>query len=395
MNKSQFKKNVGDRFRLRPRPYDLNVSPIDDEWILEHATDHVRLRNARTNGQLMLGFDHMQKFSSDPERGADAGFLLLDVNVVEQPDGRFTYEPIIRGGSGDRPVVPPALTWQDIEGRFQDLRKQESEVADGGRGERPLSAVTSAEPDQPEQWGLMGGSMATQADTDRLCRIAGGKLRDPKWRREEADDFARWLGFVAEVGGHTRHLHSASRRGDQPTIYRDDYWIRDLVPECVAAVREALTREQLGTYATPEKRTHQWASAFWKKGGVQSIRVKNETDDVMTGIKVIVRDIEWRNERSKWVIASDVPENYFPKILSAGSSRITSGAHADFTFISEPTLTEPRIQMQDLDGSNMKSLRLDQHGDRRVRLEIVGDGQRAESMTLVFRWEKNKAPEAL
>src|SRR5688572_23774756 len=111
MNKTQFTKNVGHCFRLKPQAYLRDGSQVNDDWILEEIADHyVRFRNSRISAPLILGYDHIQKFLTDPERGTDFGILTLDVNVVEQPDGRFTYDAVVRGGSGDRPVIPAAPT---------------------------------------------------------------------------------------------------------------------------------------------------------------------------------------------------------------------------------------------------------------------------------------------
>jgi len=77
------------------------------------------------------------------------------------------------------------------------------------------------------------------------------KLLEAKWGRTEENDIDRWLGFVVEVGRHERHLHSVGYGAGLPREERDEFWIRELVPECIAAAREALAREQTGEYVAP------------------------------------------------------------------------------------------------------------------------------------------------
>jgi hypothetical protein len=104
MNKDLLRKNIGKPVRFRPPAVTRDGQECDDKWIIEAVDDNVRLRNGRTNSPLILGSDHIQKYTSDPGTGPEHGFLVLDVNVIEKNDGRFDVEPIVRGGRGDPPT---------------------------------------------------------------------------------------------------------------------------------------------------------------------------------------------------------------------------------------------------------------------------------------------------
>jgi len=499
MNKQQLERNIGTVGRLRPPAKDENDGHLDDDWIIERVTDtSAMLTHVRSGAALLLGLDHIKERMSDPDRdGGDGprfGFLLLNVEVHRRADGVFVSEPIVpRLG---RSVPPregtsisrsgPTLSWLDIEARFKELRQQEITDAKSG-SDRLVSALTGAEPGQPEQWRLMGGNHAIQADVHRLCRIAGGKLKDAKWQRPEDEDFARWIGFVVEVGGHTRHLHGESYGANQPRVERDDYWIRDVVPECIAAVREALAREQIGAFTTPKPQpprkglvqlfthtragdrhavapqqveswftqagwevvrgttslqihadgvwihggrpserqmAHEWLlahgiearldereedvpvqviigreirkdpaqdtfSAFWKKGGVQSIRVKNRSMETLTGVAVVIDAIEWWfAEHQQWAPCEDGRPDFFPKKLTGGTSRLTPGEEADFTFINEPNVNPPRMQFHEIHGGGLDSFTLERRGHRRVVFRVVSDQRPAFKATLPLQFDK-------
>jgi hypothetical protein len=138
------------------------------------------------------------------------------------------------------------LSWLQLEDRFKDLRKKELEQVRSVLSF--LSAVTRAE-SGGESWMLTGGSEATRAEANRLCRIGGRKLKMVKWElspevAQATDDFNRWLYFVAEAGKHTRHLHSSSSGEGIVPSERSDYWLHNtMVEDSIAACVECIARE--------------------------------------------------------------------------------------------------------------------------------------------------------
>jgi hypothetical protein len=105
MNADQFRKNVGHRVRLRPqarRPASPKELPrIDDEWMVEGVEPRgTTLRNLRTDHAVIIGWDHLHSFHSDPGRDADGirrGFARLRVQVFLHADGRVEIEPLEPG----------------------------------------------------------------------------------------------------------------------------------------------------------------------------------------------------------------------------------------------------------------------------------------------------------
>jgi hypothetical protein len=66
--------------RLRPVPRDASGVPLDWEWRIQQAT-----RQAVPIGSGAYGFtlnpDNIRGFTSDPSRGADHGFLELNIQL--------------------------------------------------------------------------------------------------------------------------------------------------------------------------------------------------------------------------------------------------------------------------------------------------------------------------
>jgi hypothetical protein len=92
MNKDQMKNNVGKRVLLQPPArrvqLDGSVQPAepDDWWLVEEVTAAgVTISDPRTGNVRVLGYDHIQKFTSDqPRDGFERGFLTLHVQLVMQ-----------------------------------------------------------------------------------------------------------------------------------------------------------------------------------------------------------------------------------------------------------------------------------------------------------------------
>jgi hypothetical protein len=92
MNKDQMKNNVGRRLLLQPparrlRPDgSIQVPPSDDWWLVEDVTSAgVNISDPITGMKRILGYDHIQKYTSDLARdGHERGFLTLLVQLVVQ-----------------------------------------------------------------------------------------------------------------------------------------------------------------------------------------------------------------------------------------------------------------------------------------------------------------------
>lgn len=105
MNKDQLKKNAGKQVLLRPAAIGAATDGHDDEWVVSDVGDVVELVNLRTEHRVVLGFDAIISFTSDPSResgdGVKRGFLQLSVQVEIADDGQARIEPLpfARGGN--------------------------------------------------------------------------------------------------------------------------------------------------------------------------------------------------------------------------------------------------------------------------------------------------------
>jgi hypothetical protein len=93
MNKDMMKKNVGSHVLLQPPAYHLDHNGLevklvidDDWWLVQNVTDDgVTISDPRTGHVRLLGYDHIQKFTSDGVKsGSKRGFLTLLVQVYVQ-----------------------------------------------------------------------------------------------------------------------------------------------------------------------------------------------------------------------------------------------------------------------------------------------------------------------
>lgn len=94
MNKDQMKNNVGKRVLLQPAARRLHsdgsveAPPPDDWWLIEEVTPAgVEISDPGTGLHRVLGYDHIQKFTSDQSRdGFERGFLTLHVQLIVHRD---------------------------------------------------------------------------------------------------------------------------------------------------------------------------------------------------------------------------------------------------------------------------------------------------------------------
>src|ERR1700691_390587 len=90
MNKDQMRNNVGKRVLLQPAARRLQSdgsvqAPMRDDWwlIVEVTPAGVMISDPGTGNCRVLGYDHIQKFTSDqPQDGFERGFLTLHVQLV-------------------------------------------------------------------------------------------------------------------------------------------------------------------------------------------------------------------------------------------------------------------------------------------------------------------------
>lgn len=87
MNKKMLRKSVHHLVRLWPvarRFNDFDELPrIDDDWIVRQVNDiGVEISNLRNDHSLILGFDHIREYISDPNREyGDPKFGILELSI--------------------------------------------------------------------------------------------------------------------------------------------------------------------------------------------------------------------------------------------------------------------------------------------------------------------------
>ncbi len=125
MNKKQLEQNVGSRGRLRPPAKGAGGADIDDDWLITKVTDStVELTHMPTNEQATLGLDHVKERMSDTSRdepGPRYGFLVLNVHVLQQPDGCFVAEPLVARLGG---AAAPAIVQRPAVEQGRGIRKE-------------------------------------------------------------------------------------------------------------------------------------------------------------------------------------------------------------------------------------------------------------------------------
>jgi hypothetical protein len=84
MTKDKLKQNLFYVVQLHPLAIRVDQGSVNDDWRIEAVADSVKLKNIRTEIYLILGFDHIHSFSTNPARDWDGnkhGFLDLNVQV--------------------------------------------------------------------------------------------------------------------------------------------------------------------------------------------------------------------------------------------------------------------------------------------------------------------------
>jgi hypothetical protein len=117
MNTKQLSKAIGELFRLRPRPLQVDTNgtrlpPCDDQWRLDSVAEQparIRLTNVRTSHTLELESDNIQE-----RRSPD--FLLLRCQVILKQTG-LELEPISKGA----PIQPEPVIFGSVVESLKDV----------------------------------------------------------------------------------------------------------------------------------------------------------------------------------------------------------------------------------------------------------------------------------
>ena len=105
MNREQLKKSAGKTLRLQPQALGPRGEARDDDWTLrpDPSRDNATLTNVKTGGSVVVGFDHIHSYMSDPGRGDNFGFLQMLSQVRINMVGQIRAEPV-----PPRPTAPVA-----------------------------------------------------------------------------------------------------------------------------------------------------------------------------------------------------------------------------------------------------------------------------------------------
>ena len=114
MNRQMLKRAEGKRLRLRPFARGAHGQPLDDDWTiaLNADADYATLTNTRSGQKVVIGFDHVYSYTSDPAQCDNCGFLTMLSEIQTTPEGQMTAEPIPPRAAG---TVQPQLNPLIIE----------------------------------------------------------------------------------------------------------------------------------------------------------------------------------------------------------------------------------------------------------------------------------------
>src|SRR2546430_9519392 len=169
MNHDQFKRCIDQTLRLEPAAIGPNGRPVDDDWRIVAVNADGKaatLRNLTRGRELVIGFDHVKNYDTDPARGAGHGFLNMLWQVRIDREGRITGRPIpARAAEAPAPEFQPLvvndgdavrhLTWAERDGTVALLPEGEARQLYGtfvGLCD-PLRVETNREPqfDAPDR----------------------------------------------------------------------------------------------------------------------------------------------------------------------------------------------------------------------------------------------------
>jgi hypothetical protein len=162
MNQDQFRRCIGQTLRLEPRAIGPDDRPVDDDWTVvdvDAQRKAATLRNLTRGGELIVGFDHVKGYDSDPARGDGFGFLNMLWQVRIERDGGISARPIpARASAAPGPEFDPLvvndgaaerhLTWASRDASIALLPEGEARqlLETFGRVCDALRAETAREP---------------------------------------------------------------------------------------------------------------------------------------------------------------------------------------------------------------------------------------------------------
>jgi hypothetical protein len=119
MNHDQFRNCIGQTLRLQPAAFGPDGRAVDDDWTVVDSDPQRKaatLRNLTRGGDVVVGFDHVKNYDTDPARGDRHGFLNMLWQVRIDRDGRITGGPIpARAAAPPTPEFDPLIV-NDGEG---------------------------------------------------------------------------------------------------------------------------------------------------------------------------------------------------------------------------------------------------------------------------------------
>lgn len=138
MNHDQFGRCMGQRLRLEPAAIGPGGRRVDDEWEIagiDAASKSATLRNLTQGGEVVIGFDHVKSYDSDPANGPGRGFLTMVWQLRIARDGSISGRPIAPRQSEPAPDLDPIalndgeaerhLTWASRDDALPQLPEGE------------------------------------------------------------------------------------------------------------------------------------------------------------------------------------------------------------------------------------------------------------------------------
>ncbi len=133
------KKNLSAHVLLQPpacrldlNGFEVRSAVTDDWWLIQSVEDDgVTIADPRTGHFRLLGYDHIQKFTSDGVRdGAKRGFLTLHVQLFVQGND-IPIVPNARPGEPVAPKIPPVVE-KTVESQFPTITGLGARLASQG-----------------------------------------------------------------------------------------------------------------------------------------------------------------------------------------------------------------------------------------------------------------------
>ncbi len=139
MNHEQFGRCAGQTLRLEPPAFGPDSAPVDDDWTVanvDRAGGSATLRNLTRGGEIVVGFDHVRGYDTDPARGQGFGFLNVLWQIRIARDGSMSGRPIpVRPGVVAAPEFRPFVANDGQQDRHLTWASRDPAVAQLVEGE--------------------------------------------------------------------------------------------------------------------------------------------------------------------------------------------------------------------------------------------------------------------